>query len=205
MNTLLYQGVLGSYSSVATKYFGDLLWITEYTWYESFGDVWNNISPTAYAVIPIENSYAGSIHENMYLCQEYWYTVHAQYSLEINHCLIWLDLHTEITDVYSHRQALAQTYTYCKDKNIVQHKHMDTADAVRLIKEMEDPAQWAIASSYAAELYNVPILDHNIQDQKWNITKFLLVWPWDIDTSLLAKRNEKQFYFSSEKSVHEYW
>lgn len=201
---IVYQWVPGAYSSIAAEYFAnhsDQKIITQ--WCDEFADVRSMIDDTTRAALPIENSYAGTIHDNMYLQNEYKYTIQGMFHLPIDHALITLDETTPITTVYSHRQALAQTRQYCKKHNITQKVYSDTAKSVAHIIQLQDPSCAAIASEKAAQIYQLPIRKKAIQDQKDNVTRFILVGknplPWS--TLPVLEHNTIIFYIKDRQGA----
>lgn len=180
MKALAYQWMPGAYShaaalQVAEKYAIDPSAIT---WYDHFDDVRSRISDEVYGVLPIENSYAGTIHINMYRFLSYPYTVRDDVFLPINHCL--LATHTSmdlLEEVHSHPQALEQCYRFCQENALRQIVSHDTAGAAKRIVQQNDPTKAAIASSLAAELYGLQIVQSTIQDNDQNTTRFFLVGP----------------------------
>jgi len=140
--------------------------------------------------IPIENSLAGSIHQNydLLLRNELW--VVGEHRLRVSHCLIArpgarLD---QITKVISHPQALAQCEGYLRSLPGVQVEPVyDTAGSVKMISESADPSVAAIASRRAAQLYGMDILAENIEDNPANFTRFLIISP---QPAVLAETGE---------------
>ena len=128
--------------------------------------------------IPIENSLAGSIHQNydLLLHNELWVT--GEHRLRVSHCLIarpgtHLD---QITRVISHPQALAQCEGYLRSLPGVRVEPVyDTAGSVKMISSQDDPTAAAIASRRAAQLYGMQILAESIEDNPANFTRFLII------------------------------
>ena len=177
---IYYQWVPGSYSSMAAAQVQNIYtWIRSCIWVKHFDDVRKEVEQgNGIAVLPIENSYAGTIHRNVYNFLQYNHIILSDIILPINHCLMWIsETYPEIDINYkahSHPQALAQTYDYCKKNNIWQHDNADTAWAALYISKLQDPSQIAIASEQAAVLYGLHIYDRAIQDQEGNQTRFLI-------------------------------
>lgn len=164
--------------------------------YDHFDDVRSRISGEVYGVLPIENSYAGTIHVNMYRFLSYPYTIRDDVYLPIRHCL--MATHTDmaqIQEVHSHPQALEQCYRFCQEKGLRQLVSYDTAGAAKQVAERNDPTKAAIASSLAAELYGLQILQTNIQDNDQNTTRFLVVGP-EKPAVTLSKKNRVVLLFS---------
>jgi prephenate dehydratase len=130
------------------------------------------------AVIPIENSLAGSVSEHFDLLLENDVKVVRETLLRIRHNLIAIPGATlaHIDRVFSHPVALAQ----CR-KFIAAHPTMepyafyDTAGSVKHLVEARDRHAGAIASEAAAHYYGAQVLAANIEDNPENFTRFFLV------------------------------
>jgi len=95
---------------------------------KTFEEIWEKIDEGHIGVLPIENSYAGPIHTNLFAFSRHEASIIGSYDLEVEHCL--LSLETDILKVYtaiSHPQALDQCYHYLKEKHIIAEKFYDTA------------------------------------------------------------------------------
>ncbi len=130
------------------------------------------------AVIPIENSLAGSVLEHYDLLLRYDVKIERETLLRIRHNLIAMPNTAidQIERVFSHPVALAQ----CK-KFLAAHPRMeamafyDTAGSVKQLVELGDRHAAAIASEAAARYYGAQILQANIEDNPENFTRFFLV------------------------------
>jgi prephenate dehydratase len=130
------------------------------------------------AVIPIENSLAGSVLEHFDLLLSHDVKVVREMLLRIRHNLIALAGTSidEIEGVYSHPVALAQCRRF-----FAAHPRMtalpgyDTAGSVKQIIELHEQRAAAIASAAAAEIYGAAILEADIEDNPENYTRFFLV------------------------------
>lgn len=154
------------------------LWFLEENifWIDSFKKVFEKIDEGNIWVLPFENSYAGSIHENFYHAISWNYKIIWEIFLEINHNLLAkTDDISKIKKVYSHPQALMQTFEFCKKYNFEQIPFSDTAWAAKYVLEKNDETIASISSSLAWEIYNLNNLKSNIQDQNWNTTKFFVI------------------------------
>lgn len=154
------------------------LWFLEENifWIDSFKKVFEKIDEGNIWVLPFENSYAWSIHENFYHAISWNYKIIWEIFLEINHNLLakTYDI-SKIKKVYSHPQALMQTYDFCKKHKFEQIPFSDTAWAAKYVLEKNDETIASISSSLAGEIYNLNNLESNIQDQDWNTTKFFVI------------------------------
>ncbi|MCG8525573.1 MAG: prephenate dehydratase [Opitutales bacterium] len=128
-----------------------------------------------YGVVPIENSTDGIVRHSLdMLVNTHLYIVNQNY-LTIEHCLISNSPLEEIEMVCSKDQALGQ----CRDwllrhlPGVDQKEVASTSLAVTMAKK--DKGVAAIASSLASELYEVPIVQRNVQDRTDNITRFLVI------------------------------
>jgi len=130
------------------------------------------------AVIPIENSLAGSVLEHFDLLLAHNVQVERETLLRIRHNLIALkdSSSDDIDRVYSHPVALAQCRRFLaahpKMKSIAFY---DTAGSVKQLVELSDRRAAAIASAAAAHFYGASILQADIEDNPENFTRFFLV------------------------------
>eukprot|EP00892_Ulva_mutabilis_P011011 jgi/Ulvmu1/8282/UM041_0094.1 len=130
------------------------------------------------ACIPIENSLGGSIHTVYDLLLRYNLHIVGEKSISISHCLMAKHgvSKSDITRVLSHPQALAQCDQYLRQMQVVKEAVDDTAGAAQLVSQEEvSEVTAAIASSRAAELYGLQILDEGIQDKADNFTRFIVL------------------------------
>jgi prephenate dehydratase len=147
---------------------------------ERFEDIFRSVKEgrTAGAVVPIENTLAGSVHENYDHLQNFELPIVAETSVRIVHNLIALPgvSFAKIKRVYSHPVALNQCLDFfAKNPQFERVPFYDTAGSVKMLKEegLEDAA--AIASSVAAEIYGARILRRSIESDRQNFTRFFLL------------------------------
>lgn len=189
-----YQGVPGAYSHlVATKIFPNESYVESDTFHDTMKLVENGLAD--YAVIPVENSTVGRVEDfyriipqmNLYITQEHFEP--------IRHSLLSVKGNTfnNIKKVASHPQALAQ----CKQKiealgltGIIQ---FNTAGAAKLLAKSKDMSNAVIASSLAAKLYNLDILDDNFSDRSENVTRFVIL---SKEKNVPQKEEEKSYITS---------
>ncbi|MBE5914229.1 MAG: prephenate dehydratase [Pseudobutyrivibrio ruminis] len=175
-----FQGVQGAYSQLAMlAFFDDEM-------KDSFHvDLWRDAMEAIstgkadYAVLPIENSLAGSIEENFDLLSEYNVAIIGEQILKVDHALLGVKGATinDIKTVYSHPKAIAQCENYIRKYHIdwdVKNLR-NTAMSAQKIQDDGDKTQAAIGSKYNAVLYNLDILEESIQDDKNNETRFIIV------------------------------
>ena len=130
------------------------------------------------AVIPIENSLAGSVLEHFDLLLVNDVTVERETLLRIRHNLIAISGSTieDIDRVFSHPVALAQCRRFLADHPKMEaFSFYDTAGSVKQLVELRDRHAAAIASAAAAEYYGAEILASDIEDNPENYTRFFLV------------------------------
>ena len=172
---IAYQGVAGSYSeSCAKKMYPESETIPCKTFDECFER--SSEDNSIKSLIPESNKTTGNIGVE-YLIFKYRLNIYAEHFFPINHNLLGLkDSKIEdIKDVYSHAQALSQSSSFIKKKKFTENVRADTAGSAKFISETKDKSKGAIASSLSAEIYGLKILQENVQDDKDNVTRFLLL------------------------------
>lgn len=171
-----FQGELGAFSQHAGhKIFGSNI---EPVACFSFEDVFNAVARKRikYAVVPIENTLAGSIHQNFDLLARHSLEVIAETSIRVEHNLIVLEGVTlsQIRQIYSHPAALEQCKRLLRRfKSIEKIAFYDTAGSVKFIRDQGLSTAAAIASEDAARIYGMKILRSGIEDDPENYTRFL--------------------------------
>jgi prephenate dehydratase len=183
-----FQGEAGAYSEQAVfGYFGKV----EAVPCESFDTVFLTVSSgrCENGLIPIENSLAGSIHQNYDLLLSNKLQITGEYFLRVRHCLITLPgvKKTDIKKAISHPQALGQCAGYLKALGIRSEAVFDTAGSVKILKDSGALDTAAIASRRAAELYKMQIVDEDIEDDPENYTRFLSISPESVLPTSEAK------------------
>ncbi|MEP6895437.1 MAG: prephenate dehydratase [Chloroflexota bacterium] len=171
-----FQGEPGAYSEQAVfNYFGEV----ETLPCESFDVVFDSVisKQSESGLIPIENSLAGSIHQNYDLLLRHDLHITGEYLLRVRHCLIVMPgvKKEEIKKAISHPQALGQCAAYLRNLGIKPESVYDTAGSVKLLKESGVRDTAAIASKRAAEIYEMQILAEGIEDNPENYTRFLAI------------------------------
>jgi prephenate dehydratase len=174
-NKIAFQGEPGAYSELAAfEHFGHEISTLPC---ESFDHVYEAIlrGEATHGLLPFENSLAGSIHRNYDLILRHELNIVSEYHLRVSHCLLGLQGSSieKITRAHSHPQALAQCERNLTMLGIERVAEKDTAGSARLIKEWKDHTLAAIASTRAAEVYNLAILKENLEDNPHNYTRFL--------------------------------
>ena len=172
---IAYQGVAGSYSeSCAKKMYQGCETIPCKTFDECFER--SSKDSSVKSLIPESNKTTGNIGVE-YLIFKYRLNIYAEHFFPINHNLLGIkgSKLSEIKDVYSHAQALSQSSSFIKKKKLIENVRADTAGSAKFVAEANDKTKGAIASSLSAEIYGLKILQENVQDDKDNVTRFLLL------------------------------
>lgn len=195
---IYYQWINWSYSYSASKIAEENLWLKDrdIVWLETFGEIWNQIGDANVAVLPIENSYAGSIHQNLYNFIKFDYKIFWEVFFEVNHCLLSKETDIKnIKNVYSHPQALSQCYKFLREHDMKPIEYTDTAMSAKMVWESAQNWLWAIASAEAWMLYWLNTIKTDIQDQQWNTTRFFIVWNKDLQLTYANKSNKTTLLF----------
>ncbi len=170
------QGELGAYSHIAAEnlYKGaDIKTCT--TFEETFKQAYND--PDYKIVIPIENSLAGRVADIHYLLPKYKLQIHGEYFQEVQHNLL-CKKNANIEDikyVRSHAQAIGQCQNLINKRKFKPIVSADTAGSAKDLSEGDDKSIAAIASELSAKIYNLKILEKNVEDEKGNVTRFLIM------------------------------
>jgi len=186
--SVAYQGEPGAYSEIAALRLG------EPRPFETFDEAFHAVEhmDVFCAVIPIENSLGGSIHHNYDLLLQHPVSIVAETFVKVEHCLLGLPGASIAArgTVLSHPQALAQCRNFfASNRNLRPEVAYDTAGSAKMVAEEGDPARFAIASRRAGELYGLEILQENLADEEWNITRFFCITHED-HTADLTFRNQ---------------
>ena len=170
------QGELGAYSHIAVENLYKNAEIkTCSTFEDTFRLAYND--QTYKIVIPIENSLAGRVADIHYLLPKYKLQIHGEYFLPVEHNLLGKPDATieEIKYVRSHAQAISQCQKIINEKNFKSIISVDTAGSAKDLAKGKDKSIAAIASELSAKMYNLKILKKNIEDDKGNVTRFLIM------------------------------
>lgn len=174
-----FQGERGAYSeAAAVAFFGDSVQPIPYNDFDSVFDAVTT-GQVDRGVLPVENSLAGSIHRNYDLLLRHELFIVGEVQIPIAHQLIALPgvAMSDIKKIYSHPQALAQcehsiTKLFPSAERVVTY---DTAGSVKMIKEQNIRDGAGLASQRAAAIYDMHILQPDMQDDAENYTRFVVV------------------------------
>ena len=189
---ILFQGSLGAYSHLAAlEIYPDAEIIPCKTFDECFSKA--NEDDKIRIIIPESNRITGNIGVE-YLIFKYRLNIYAEHFHSVQHHLLGLP-GTKIKDiknVYSHGQALSQSSKFIKKNNLIENVRADTAGSAKYISENKNKNEAAIASKLSAKIYNLDILASNIEDEKENATRFLIM-----GKSVLQPELDKDKYITS--------
>ncbi len=182
---IAFQGELGAYSQSAVyTFFGrdrvrEVIPLTtlQKVFSELCSDQKTNPSKPNYAVVPIENSTAGSVGETFDLLVSKDVKIIGETVVPIQHSLV---IHRNsdmksIKKVISHPQALAQCREYLESHSWEQMAVYDTAGAVKIIRDQNLLDTAAIASELACEIYGMKLAERSIEDDHSNRTRFIVI------------------------------
>jgi len=173
---IAFQGFSGAYSDMACRaVFPDAKTLPCETFDYAFNALQNKDAD--YAMIPIDNTLAGRVADVHRLLRDSNLQIVGEYFLPVKHALLGISGSKldDIQTVHSHIHALPQCRKLIKEMGLAEKVHSDTAGAAAYISELKDKTQGAIASSLAAEIYNLDILKADIQDKDSNTTRFLIL------------------------------
>ncbi len=128
-------------------------------------------------IIPIENSLAGRVADIHYLIPKYKLQIHSEHFQKVSHNLLSIKgaKIEDIKTVRSHSQAIDQCKKIISKNNFKTIISADTAGSAKFISEKKNKSEAAIASTLAAKIYNLEILQSNIEDENQNTTRFLIL------------------------------
>jgi chorismate mutase/prephenate dehydratase len=176
-----YQGVPGCYSDLAiTKLFATRPERLARTGHANFASAFDALEAGEldYALLPIENTIVGSIHEVYDLLARRKVTIVGEEVWRVEHCLLALPgVRTEeLRAIRSHPVALQQCQRFLRElSHCSSESFHDTAGAARSVAEEGRPEIGAVASEEAGEQYGLVVLARGIADQPHNLTRFVLL------------------------------
>ena len=175
MSKIYFQGTFGAYSHLAALSIDPKAEIIPC---KTFDECFLKASKDSNSkiIIPESNRITGNIGIE-YLIFEYRLNIYSEYFQKIEHNLLGLPnvKISDIKDVYSHGQALSQCSKFIKSHDLIEHVRADTAGSAEMISQIKDKTKAAIASSLSAETYNLEIIKKNIENEKGNLTRFLVM------------------------------
>ncbi len=176
-----YLGGEGSYShQAATRHFGGHDREVVYRAGPSFADLVDGVldGSADYAILPIENTTAGSINEVYDLLREREVYLVGEEVQRINHMLLGVQTVelSQIRRILGHPQALAQCSRFLRRLHHCRTESVnDTATAARRVAEDNDLSQAALANDVTASRYGLEVLAREVSNQPENLTRFVVV------------------------------
>jgi prephenate dehydratase len=172
------QGFEGSFHQVAAQaFYGKDVAIVPCSSFKDLVKLAGDKKESDGGVMAIENSIAGSILPNYALLQKSKLTIHGEVYLQIHQNLLanpGVRLE-DIKEVHSHPMALQQCLSFLDQYNWKLVETEDTALSAKHVHQFKTKYIAAIASRLAADLYDLQVLAPNIQSEKSNYTRFLVV------------------------------
>lgn len=159
----------------AVKNFGKY---TNYIPVKTITDVFQEVEKERadYGVVPIENSTEGAVYHTLDMFMEYDIKIYSELNLPVQLCLLThAKKLSDIKKIYSHPQPLGQCRNWL-ETNLPKAGIVGAASTSEAAaKASKEKTSAAIASSLAAEIYDLNILARNIEDMKENVTRFLII------------------------------
>jgi len=175
MSKIYFQGTYGAYSHLAALSIDPKAEIIPC---KTFNECFSKASedPNSKIIIPESNRITGNIGIE-YLIFQYRLNIYSEYFQKIEHNLLAIPgtKISEIKNVYSHAQALSQCSNFIKSNNLIEHVSADTAGSAEMVSKNKNKKDAAIASTLSAKTYGLEIIKNNIENEKGNLTRFLLM------------------------------
>ncbi|WP_026881859.1 chorismate mutase [Clostridium akagii] len=173
-----FQGVPGSFSEEALiQYFGSNTISRSFSEFQDVFEALQN-GKIDYGVLPVENSSTGGITEVYELLRKYGLYITGEKCIKVSHNLLGIKgaKLEDITEVYSHPQAFQQSNVFFKNyPNLNLVPYYNTATSAELVSKKNSNTIAAVASEKAADLYNLDILEKNINYNTQNYTRFIVI------------------------------
>ncbi|KPH59202.1 prephenate dehydratase [Novosphingobium aerophilum] len=152
------------------------------------------------AIIPIENSQHGRVADIHFLLPESGLSIVGEHFMRIEHALMALG-DGPFSAAYSHPQGLGQSRRYLRERGIVPMAYADTAGAAAFVREQGDMAACAIAPKLAAELYDLKIVEENVEDAADNTTRFVVLAREPLDPFALKGEKAMTTFIFEVKNI----
>lgn len=196
------QGYEGSFHQVAARhFFGKNVEVIPCDTFRQVVQLGADAKLSDGAVMAIENSIAGSILPNYNLLQKSKLQVIGEVYLSISQNLLTYPgvKLEDIKEVHSHPMAILQCLDYLEKYNWKLVESEDTALSAKVVHQNKSKHTAAIASKLAAQMFDLNIIKPDIHTLKNNITRFLIVGPASIKTSV-ENANKASIYFQTDHS-----
>lgn len=172
---IAFQGAHGAYSDLSCRtVYPQIKTMPCNSFQDAFDAVRNHDADLA--MIPVDNTIAGRVADVHHLIPGSELFVIGEHFQPVEHALLGVKGANidDIKEVHSHVHAIPQCKKIIKDMGLTAHIHADTAGAAKDVAARGDKTHAAIASTLAADLYDLQILKDNVQDQDNNVTRFLI-------------------------------
>ena len=175
MSKIYFQGTFGAYSHLAALSIEPKAEIIPC---KTFDECFLKASKDTNSkiIIPESNRITGNIGIE-YLVFQYRLNIYAEYFQKIEHNLLSIPgaKISDLREVYSHAQALSQCSKFIRSNKLVEHVSADTAGSAEMVSKTGDKSKAAIASTLSAKTYGLEIIQKNIENEKGNLTRFLVM------------------------------
>ena len=195
MGKIYFQGTFGAYSHLAAlSVDSDAEILPCKTFDECFNKA--SLEPECKIIIPESNRITGNIGIE-YLIFKHRLNIYKEHFQKIEHNLLVQPgaKLSDIKEVYSHAQALSQCSKFIKKNNINEHVRADTAGSAKMISINKKKDEAAIASTLSAKTYGLEIIQKNIENEKGNLTRFLVMGKDMIQPEFVKKKYITSFLF----------
>ncbi len=173
--TVACQGIEGAYSQQACE---KLFSNPSIAYFNNFRGVFDAVKSgmCKYGILPVENSVHGSVTQVIDLMKEYDFYIVKSVKTQINHTLLAKPGTKEITEIYSHSQALGQCDKYLKSLKGVKITAVEnTAEAAKMVADSKRNDIAAVSSPVCADIYGLEIVNDNIVNSENNYTRFICI------------------------------
>jgi prephenate dehydratase len=175
MGKIFFQGTFGAYSHLAALSIEPKAEIVPC---KTFDECFLKASKDTNSkiIIPESNRITGNIGIE-YLVFQYRLNIYTEYFQKIEHNLLSLPgaKISDLKEVYSHAQALSQCSKFIRSNKLIEHVSADTAGSAEMVSKTGDKSKAAIASTLSAKTYGLEIIQKNIENEKGNLTRFLVM------------------------------
>jgi prephenate dehydratase len=196
------QGYEGSFHQVAARqFFGKNVEVIPCATFREVVRIGEDAKQSDGAVMAMENSIAGSILPNYNLLQKSKLQVIGEVYLSISqNLMVYPGVKLEeIKEVHSHPMAILQCLDYLEDQAWKLVESEDTALSAKQIRQYKSKHIAAIASKFAAQLYDLDVIESDIHTLKNNITRFLIMVPAKQKMEI-ADADKASIYFQTDHS-----
>jgi len=175
-----YSGKKGAYAEQAIARYFDEKDVSPLA-LESFSEIFQAVvdGKADYGMVPIENSLAGSVFENYDNFKRFEdVSIVGSVTLRIQHSLLGVKgaALSDVKKVFSHPQGFSQCRKFLEQNKSWEHiDSASTATAAQMVGESKSKENAAIASSVNSSLYNLDVIQENIEDDPSNFTRFVII------------------------------